>query len=236
MMKRQRLDRFISNQLNIPRTMAKTQIHRGKVTVDGEIVRDPALNIEAEVSNISYKGEKVNYNEFVYILMNKPKGVLSATEDKNKKTVVDLIPADMKRNNLFPVGRLDKDTTGLLIITDDGDFSHRCISPNKNISKTYIATLDGDLTEEMTEKFKEGVTLQDGTSLKPAKLEIIEKNVAKITITEGKYHQIKRMFGVVDLGVVELKRISIGSLVLPKTLKEGDCIMLNMEDLSMVFK
>ncbi|MCQ2454726.1 MAG: pseudouridine synthase [Clostridia bacterium] len=235
-MKKQRLDRFISNQLNLPRSMSKTQIHRGKVTVDGIVLRDPSSIIDVDAQTIFYKNEKVNYNEFVYILMNKPKGVLSATEDKSKKTVIDLIPQNLKRNGLFPVGRLDKDTTGLLIITDDGDFAHKCIHPSKNISKTYIAKLDGALSNDMVIEFAKGVVLADKTVCKPAVLGIIEENVAKITITEGKYHQIKRMFGVFGLGVEELKRESIGALRLPKDLDFGECILLNGEDLGKIWK
>ncbi len=234
-MKKQRIDRFISNQLGIPRNMAKTQIHRGKVTVNGEILRNPAENIDIENDKITYKGESVSYEEFVYILMNKPAGCLSAAEDKSQKTVVDLVPENIKRKGLFPVGRLDKDTTGLLILTDDGDFAHRCISPNKNVEKEYTATLDGELTGDMIKKFKEGVVLADGTGLKPAKLEIISKNVASITVTEGKYHQIKRMFGTVGLGVDKLKRIRIGSLVLPGNLKEGECLKLTVSEAELVF-
>ncbi|MCQ2451132.1 MAG: 16S rRNA pseudouridine(516) synthase [Clostridia bacterium] len=231
-MKKQRLDRFISNQLNLPRTMAKTQIHRGKVKIGETVIRDPSFIFDVEGQDVFYKGQKVFYNEFYYILMDKPKGVLCATEDKNQTTVIDIIPEEMRRNGLAPVGRLDKDTTGLLVITDDGDFAHRCIAPSKKIGKTYIATLDGDLTEEMRQKFKEGIILADKTECKPAELEIIDRNVAKLTITEGKYHQIKRMFGTVGLGVNELRRISIGSFILPDDMKSGECRFLSAEDLA----
>ncbi len=216
--------------------MAKTQIHRGKVTLDGEIVRDPSKIFDAETGKVTYKGEPVSYRKYLYILMNKPKGCLSATEDKRKETVLDLIPENMKRNGLFPVGRLDKDTTGLLIITDDGDFAHKCISPSKNISKTYIATLDGELKEDMIDVFEKGVTLADGTLCKPAKLTILDKNIAELTIYEGKYHQIKRMFGTLGLGVNELNRKSIGALELPKDLKQGDCTILSEEDLALIYE
>lgn len=214
--------------------MAKTQIHRGKVAVDGNVCRNPSEIIDAEGQAVTYKGETVEYNEHIYILMNKPKGVLSATEDKSKKTVVDLIPDNMKRNGLFPVGRLDRDTTGLLIITDDGDFAHKCISPNKNVTKKYKVTLDGNIDKSLTEEFKKGVILADGTALKGAELEIIENNVAFVTVTEGKYHQIKRMFGVFDLGVNELERVQIGKLKLPNSLNYGECLLLDKVDLDKV--
>ena len=215
-MKKQRLDRFISNQLNLPRSMSKTQIHRGKVKVENTVVRDPSTIIDVDTQAVFYKDQKVEYNEFLYLLMNKPKGVLSASEDKTQKTVIDLIPDNLRRNGLFPVGRLDKDTTGLLIITDDGDFAHRCIHP---------------LKEEMIELFGKGVVLADETLCKPAILEIMDTKTAKITITEGKYHQIKRMFGTVGLGVVELERISIGRLKLPDNLKYGETIVLSKDGL-----
>ena len=163
--------------------------------------------------------------------MNKPMGVLSASNDKSRKTVVDLVPQEIKRQDLFPVGRLDKDTTGLLIITDDGVFAHNCISPKKAIEKGYIATLDGNIDNEMIEKFKLGVLLADGTRCKPAKLEYISDNVARIIITEGKYHQIKRMFGTVGLGVNALHRESIGGLHLPDNLTEGECIEMTKPQL-----
>ena len=230
-MKKQRLDRFISNQLNLPRSMSKTQIHRGKVKVGNTVVRDPSTIIDVDTQAVFYKDQKVEYNEFLYLLMNKPKGVLSASEDKTQKTVIDLIPDNLRRNGLFPVGRLDKDTTGVLIITDDGDFAHRCIQPSKNISKTYVAKLDDELKEEMIELFRKGVVLADETLCKPAILEIMDTKTAKITITEGKYHQIKRMFGTVGLGVVELERIGIGRLKLPDNLKYGETIVLSKDDL-----
>ena len=216
--------------------MSRTQIHRGKVKVGDAVVRDPSMIVDINLEEVYYKGEKVIYNEFIYILMNKPKGVLSASEDKTQKTVIDLIHENQRRNGLFPVGRLDKDTTGLLIITDDGDFAHKCIHPSKNISKTYIAKLDGELTEEMIEIFKQGVILADKTVCKPAVLEIIENRTAKLTITQGKYHQIKRMFGTVGLGVNELERISIGGLFLPDNLEYGDYLYLDSADLSKILE
>ena len=226
-MKKQRLDKFISNQLIISRSVVRVGIQRGKATVNGVVVRDAGAQIEADCDTITYEGNAVGYKEYVYILMNKPKGVLTATEDKKQKTVLDLIPEEYKRKNLAPVGRLDKDTTGLLLITDDGVFAHYVISPKSNVEKEYIATLDGDVTDDMIKSFADGVTLADGTVCKPAKLERISFCVASVVIDEGKYHQIKRMFGTVGLGVNELKRIRIGTLSLPKEVKEGSCILLN---------
>lgn len=230
-MKKQRLDKFISNQLIVSRSVVRTSVQRGKATVNGVVVRDAGALIDAENDQICYEGNAVGYKEYVYILMNKPKGVLSASSDKSRQTVIDLVPEHLKRQDIAPVGRLDKDTTGLLLITDDGVFGHNCISPKKDISKTYIVTLDGDVTDDMIEKFKQGVTLVDGTACKPAILEKTGQNQARITITEGKYHQVKRMFGTVGLGVNELHRASIGGLVLPDTLGSGECIEMTKTEL-----
>ncbi|MBQ2933665.1 MAG: pseudouridine synthase [Clostridia bacterium] len=223
-MKKQRLDKFISNQLILSRSIVRTGIHRGQAMVNGSVIRDITFNIDVENDIITYNGENVGYKEHIYILMNKPKGVLSAATDKTRKTVVDLVPDGIRRQDLFPVGRLDKDTTGLLIITDDGIFAHNCISPKKAISKSYIVTLDGGINDEIIKKFQAGIVLADGTKCKPAILEHIHENVARIIITEGKYHQIKRMFGTVNLGVNGLHRESIGGLYLPDNLLEGECV------------
>ncbi len=230
-MKKQRLDKFISNQLIIPRSAVRKGIFRGLATVNSVVVRDIAFSIDSENDVIVYDGTKIGYKEYVYILMNKPKGVLSAATDKSRETVVDLVPECLRRQDIAPVGRLDKDTTGLLLITDDGVFAHNCISPKKEISKSYIVTLDGDINDDMIEKFKEGITLADGTVCKSAILERIRENIARVIISEGKYHQIKRMFGVVGLGVNELHRESIGNLILPDNLKSGECVEMTKQEL-----
>ena len=234
-MKLQRLDKIISSQLNISRSIARQDIRVGKVFVDGQLIRDPSFQADAQNSFIKHCGQPVVYKEYIYVLVNKPKGVLSASNDKKCKTVVDLVPPHLKRNELFPVGRLDKDTTGLLIITDDGDFAHNVISPKKNVIKTYRVTLDGDVTEEMVEIFKKGVVLADGTKCKPAELIPLGENIAEIKIGEGKYHQIKRMFGTVGLGVNELERISIGNLKLPIDLSYGECKELDKDEILAIF-
>lgn len=222
-MKKQRLDKFIANQLILSRSIVRSAVQKGKVKINGITVRDCG-RIITENDNVTYEDKSVAYKEHIYVVMNKPSGVLSASNDKSRKTVVDLVPDDLRRQGMFPVGRLDKDTTGLLIITDDGEFAHNCISPKKEISKSYIATLDGDITEDTVKTFKSGVVLADGTLCKSAILEKVETNVARIIITEGKYHQIKRMFGTVGLGVNGLHRESIGGLKLPDGLNEGECV------------
>ncbi len=230
-MKKQRLDKFISNQLIIPRSIVRKGIYRGLAIVNDDVVRDISFSIDSENDTVVYDGTKIGYKEYVYILMNKPKGVLSAATDKSRETVVDLVPEHLKRQGIAPVGRLDKDTTGLLLITDDGVFAHNCISPKKEITKSYIVTLDGDINDEMILKFKQGVVLSDGTVCRPAVLEKTAENKARIIITEGKYHQVKRMFGTVGLGVNELHRESIGGLVIPETLGSGECIELTKQQL-----
>lgn len=233
-MAKERFDKIIANQCNISRKDARIGIRRGKGFVDGQVLKDPAAAVEVE-SSIVYDGQPLNYKKFIYIMMNKPKGVLSASNDKNRKTVVDLVPEQWRRNGLFPVGRLDKDTTGLLIITDDGDFAHKAIAPNKNVFKTYEVLLDGEVTSEMAEKFAKGIVLADGTLCKSAVLTRLGENCAEVKISEGKYHQIKRMFGTVGLGVNQLKRTAMGKLVLPKNLAEGECILISDQEICDIF-
>ena len=233
-MAKERLDKIISNQLGISRKDARIGIKQGKAAVDKTVVKSPALAVDV-TSEITFDGKPIEYKKYIYILMNKPSGVLSASNDKNRKTVVDLVPPQWRRSTLFPVGRLDKDTTGLLIITDDGEFAHKVIAPNKNIYKTYEAELDGTVTEEMVEIFKNGVTLADGTKCKTAILNPLDQNRAQIKISEGKYHQIKRMFGTVGLGVNSLKRTALGGLKLPENLSFGDCFLLNDKEISYIF-
>ena len=183
-MEKQRLDKFLSNQTGLSRSESRNVIRLTGLYVNGKSVFDPSFIIDATTAEVIFKGQKLEFKKYVYILMNKPKGVLCATNDKTQKTVLDLLPESLKNRKLAPVGRLDKDTTGLLLITDDGEFSHNCISPSKNVKKVYEAELDGVLTEQMVENFKEGITLADGTLCKGAKLEILDENIAHITITE----------------------------------------------------
>lgn len=231
----QRLDKIISSQFNMSRSIARKVIRYGRVTVSGKVVHDPALAVDPNESDIQFRGQALVFKEHIYLLLNKPMGVLSASEDKKRETVVDLVPEEFKRNGLFPVGRLDKDTTGLLIITDDGDFAHKVLSPKKNIFKTYKVTLDGNITDEIIEIFEKGVTLADGTLCRSARLKALTDNVVEIQISEGRYHQIKRMFGTVNLGVNELERIALGGLKLPQNMEYGQCRELSKEELDSIF-
>ena len=219
----ERLDKIISKGFGVSRSDARRLILKSKVLVDKNVVRDIAFKVDPKSSEIEIDGQAVNYKKHLYLIMNKPEGLLSATEDRRQKTVLDIIPQPLFRKELFPVGRLDKNTTGLLLITDDGDFAHTLLSPNKKIPKQYLVTLDGEVPDSLISEFGKGVTLQDGTKLSSAGLVINEdKKTALVTITEGKYHQIKRMFGVFGLGVDALKRISFAGINLPNDLKEGE--------------
>lgn len=234
-MNSQRLDKIISSQFNMSRSIARKVIRYGRVTVDGNVIHDPAFAADPNNNAIEFRGQALEFKEHIYLLLNKPKGVLSASEDKSRETVIDLVPEELKRKGLFPVGRLDRDTTGLLIITDDGAFSHKVLSPKKSIYKTYRVTLDGEITDEIIKKFADGITLADGTACRPAILKPIEKAIAEIKICEGRYHQIKRMFGTVNLGVNELERIGVGNLFLPQNFPVGACRELSKAELERIF-
>lgn len=234
-MNEQRLDKIISSQFNLSRSVARKHIGWGRVTVNGKQRRDPSEQFDPDSCHIEYSGQALNYKEHIYIIMNKPSGVLCASNDKSRQTVIDLIGEDLKRNGLFPVGRLDKDTTGLLLITDDGDFSHKVIHPKKRIAKVYKALLDTELNKEAVLAFSEGITLADGEKCRPSRLTLLGNKEALVEITEGKYHQIKRMFGTVGAGVCALERISIGALSLPADIEEGSCRELTDREKELIF-
>ena len=238
-MKKERLDKLIASQGLLSRNDVKTMVKRGEVSVNGAIVKDSSIKVSYE-DDIKIKGESLSQTEYVYIMLNKPKGVVSASEDKRDKTVVDILPDELKRKNLFPAGRLDKDTTGFSLITDDGDFAHRILSPSRHVDKTYIATVSDKIDFAKAKKaFSDGVVLGDGTVLLSAQLELIEENenqVFKVVIKEGKYHQIKRMFASLGTTVIELKRIAIGGLALDFSLKEGEARVITEEELEMIEK
>ena len=232
----QRLDKIISSQMNISRNDARSLIKNGLVSVDGKFCTDIGSKFDADNANIVVDGKEISYKEFIYIMMNKPQGVVSATRDPKIKTVVDIVPENLKRKNLFPAGRLDKDTVGFMLITDDGDFAHRILSPSRHVPKTYIAHLRDRLSEESRQILENGAVLSDGTECMDATVKMLDESmkVAEITIREGKYHQIKRMFASVGNEVVFLKRISIGNLHLDETLKEGESREITEKELSMI--
>lgn len=231
----ERIDKIIAASKNISRSDARLLIKKGLVSVDGETVRAADKKVDEKGSNILCKGETIGYSKFVYIMMNKPKGVISASEGRGDRTVIDILPDDMKRKKLFPAGRLDKDTTGFMLITDDGDFAHRILSPKSHIPKTYIATLDKPFDEEIINAFNQGIPLKDDTCM-PASLEAVDDTfkVGRVTIRQGMYHQIKRMFGKFNIEVIGLKRIRMGGFDLDESLKEGECRYLTADEISKI--
>ncbi len=232
-----RIDKIIASQSTNSRKEAQRLIKSGAVFINGEVCKKTDHKVDTEKDVIKVNGQVLNYSKHIYIMMNKPGGVVSATEDKLDKTVLDILPDNMKRNGLFPAGRLDKDTEGLLIITNDGEFAHRMLSPKKHVEKKYIAELDGEITESVIGKFEEGVVFSDGTKCMPAKLELYKnsKKTGLVTICEGKFHQVKKMFAVCGINVVHLKRISIGNLYLDSKLPIGCCKLLTNLDKELIF-
>lgn len=232
-----RIDKLLANMGFGTRKDVKKLLKSGTVLVDGEVVKDAAKHVNPDSQSVSVYGEEVEYKPYIYLMLNKPKGVISATEDNEHETVIDLLAYEHAMYDPFPVGRLDKDTTGFLIITNDGKLNHELMSPKKHVPKTYFAQIAGVVTEDDVARFKEGVTLEDGYVTKPGELVILEcAPVSKIelTITEGKFHQVKRMFEAVDKKVLELKRIQIGGLPLDDRLKEGEYRELTEEELEIV--
>ncbi len=231
----ERIDKIISSQTNYSRKDVKKLILQKKISVNGKVAKKPEQKVNEQQDEIYIDGNKLEIKKYIYLILNKPKGYISATEDRTAKTVLDLVPEKYMRRGLFPAGRLDKDTTGMMIITDDGEFAHNILAPKKHIEKTYRVQIDIDITDEMREKFKQGIVLKDHVCC-PATIVVEDKNTALITITEGKYHQIKRMFGCFGAKVVNLHRISMGGLQLPKDLREGECRELAAEELEKVCK
>lgn len=229
----ERIDKVISNQVGYSRKEVKELVKKKRVKVDGVIVTNSDIKVDTSINKIFIDDEELIFKKYVYLMLNKPKGYISATEDRSLPTVLDLIDEEYLHRNLFPAGRLDKDTTGLMIITDDGTFAHNILSPGKHISKTYNVTIDIPMTEEMVQGFKDGVQLIDG-ECKTASLEITGQYTGIVILTEGRYHQIKRMFGCYKAKVVELERIAMGKFYLPEDLTQGECREFTTEELEKV--
>lgn len=230
-----RLDKFLSDSMEISRQDAKKLLSKGQVWVDGAVVKKGDVKI-GDDSVVKVNGKTIEYREFVYIMLNKPIGVVSATDDKNDVTVVDLVKKDYPKRNLFPAGRLDKTSTGFVLLTDDGVFAHDILAPKKHVSKEYIVTLDAPINDEIIQQFNSGVTLADGTLLKSAVLEATENPlVVKVVLKQGVYHQIKRMFGVFDIGVNGLHRTHIGGVELDSNLAGGEYRELTKTELEKIY-
>lgn len=232
----ERLDKVISSQGKYSRSEVKKLVKGGRVTVDGTAVKSADIKVDPAISVIAVDGQTLCYKKHIYIMLNKPQGVISASVDKTQKTVVDLVPKELFRQGLFPAGRLDADTRGFVLITDDGDFAHRILSPKNHILKTYHATLERPVTDEDIKKFRQGIELKDGTLCLEAQVRMIEAElpVAEIKIHEGKYHQVKRMFAALGNRVVDLRRVEMGNLQLDESLAEGQCREIADEELERI--
>ena len=229
----ERLDKIVSNYTSYSRKEVK-DLKKKRIKVNDDLALKPEQKVDEEKDVIKIDDDVLSIKKNIYIVMNKPKGYITATKDYSQETVIDLLDEDYFIYDIFPVGRLDKDTTGLLILTNDGAFSHEIVSPRKEHIKVYIADLDSEITDKMIKGFEIGVKLDDGTVCKKAKLENIDAKKARVTITEGKYHQVKRMFEAFDAKVLNLKRIQIGNFCLPEDIEEGEYRELTDEELEMI--
>lgn len=226
-----RLDKFFSQTGTLTRSQVQKQLKLGKVTVNGETIKKADYKVDPDKDEIRYNDDKIVYRRFVYIMMNKPRGVVSATEDRDQKTVLDLLPEDLLKFDLFPCGRLDKDTTGLVVLTNDGISAHNALSPKKHVEKKYsFETADAYSDADVT-AIESGITLKDGYSTKPCKIERISETEGYIYLTEGKYHEIKRLFGARSNKITKLERIGFGKLEIGD-LPEGDWRYLTEEEIS----
>ncbi len=229
----ERIDKIISAQTEYSRKDVKKLVFQKRVRLNGELIFKSDIKIDENKDVISIDGKEIDVQKNIYLILNKPEGYISATEDRTQKTVLDLIDEKYSHRELFPAGRLDKDTTGMMIITDDGVFAHNILAPKKHISKTYEVEIDIKVTEEMKQGFENGVELNDGIC-KKAQLEITGDNTAIVVLTEGRYHQIKRMFGCFGAKVTKLHRTAMGGLKLPVDLNKGESRELLKEELELL--
>lgn len=236
-MEKQRLDKIIASTGRWSRREVKSLVRQGLVMVDGRPARTAEEKADPETAEIVVNGEAVAYRRYTWIMLNKPAGYLSATEDGRGKTVLDLLPQELRRQGLFPVGRLDKDTEGLLLLTNEGGLAHDLLSPRHHVDKVYYARVTGRLTEEDCQAFAAGMTLDDGLVCQPAGLKILsagEKSEAHVTLREGKFHQVKRMLAQRGKPVLYLERIQMGNLLLDPALSRGDFRFLTAEEVEML--
>lgn len=233
-MSMERIDKLLASTGRWSRSEVKRLVREGRVLVDGQICASAETKYDAEKASICVNGEMMRPSRHIYVMLHKPAGMLSATEDKNAKTVLDLLPEAYRRRGLFPVGRLDKDTEGLLLLTDDGQLAHDLLSPKKHVDKRYYARVEGALNEADCAAFEEGMTLGDGMTCLPAGLEILSADEAIVTLREGKFHQVKRMLAARGKPVRYLKRLSMGALTLDDRLEPGDWRELTEEELKML--
>lgn len=228
-----RLDKYLSKSMPGTRSEVKKVVRKGMVQVNGHTVQKPEYQVDTENDRVLFDGKPVVYIQYEYYMLNKPAGVISASTDSREPCVVDLI-TERRRKDLFPVGRLDRDTEGLLLITNDGGLAHRLLSPKKHVDKVYYVKVLGQVTQKDVEIFRQGVDIGEEKPALPAELDILdsgEVSEVKVTVREGKFHQVKRMFQAVDMEVIYLKRLQMGLLVLDETLKPGEYRTLNRNEL-----
>ncbi len=230
----ERLDKIISATGKKSRREVKILVKQGRILVDGVPASTPEMKVDPAISEILLDGEDIGYRRFTYLMLHKPAGVLSAVEDKRQKTVLDLLPEELQKRGLSPVGRLDKDTEGLLLLTNDGDLTHHLLSPRHHVDKVYYARVDGVLNEADCAAFAAGMTLGDGLECMPAGLEILSPGEALVTLQEGKFHQVKRMLAARGKPVTYLKRLSMGPLQLDEALQPGEFRHLTEEEVEIL--
>lgn len=231
-MEKERLDKLLAGAGTLSRKDVKSMVRDGRVSVNGVTVTDAGFKVAVDTDAVCVDGAPWRLKKHIYIMLNKPAGVVSASHAKEDTTVVDLVPPALRRSGLFPAGRLDKDTTGFVLLTDDGDFAHRILSPKNHIPKTYTVGLSDAVTEEQLQILREGLELYDGTRFLPARVETLsdDRRSVQITICEGKYHQIKRMFAAIGHPVLRLERTHMGSLPLDPDLPRGACRELTEDE------
>lgn len=233
----QRLDKFISSQFpDISRKDAREMIRRGEVRINGGTAKNPEQKIDSSSDEITLRGEAVGYKKHLYIMLNKPAGVVCASRDGLSETVIELLPPHLRRKGLFPAGRLDKDTVGFVLITDDGDLAHRILSPKSHVPKRYYVRLRDDLRAGAEDIFSCGMTIDGGEKCLPAELKRLNSRECEVVLNEGKYHQIKRMFAVLENEVVYLKRTEIAGITLDPALAEGHARELSIDELQCLQK
>lgn len=234
----ERIDKVLSYSLGASRKEIKLFLSKGRVKLNGKVIKKSDLKINPLSDELSFDGRIIPYKKNTYLMLNKPKGFVSATEDKSQKTVLELVPRELFREGLFPAGRLDKETTGFVLLTDDGDLAHEILSPKKHVTKEYIATVDGLIDQSIINSFKNKIELKNGDKCLEARLIPIscsrELSVGRVIIKQGMYHQVRRMFASVGLKVLELKRVRIGSLPLDESLAEGEIRELSPEELELL--
>lgn len=231
-----RLDKMLADQGVASRKELREIIRSGRVCVDGATETHPERKLDPTLAAVTLDGERVGYRRFHYYMLDKPVGVVTATEDRRQRTVLDLLPAELRRLGLFPVGRLDKDTSGLLLLTDDGDFAHRVISPKSCVKKRYYAEVEGEADAQDALAFSRGIVLGDGTRCLPAELELLGGGRCLVTVMEGKYHQVRRMLASRGKPVLALRRLAVGGLRLEESLGPGGFRELSEQDLCTLFK